>query len=224
MNTKQQNFISMVRSLANLFTKWTTTWTGIPAIQKEVDAMNAETVRIDTLSEQTQLSPKGITENKSNARDEALSAIVGIAKPASIYALDAGNMELHRKLCQSRGSLSQLPQNDLLNTLFAVYAEIEKIKEHLSDYGITEPLLQQARVKLDAFASAVPAPRDAIVSRKTNNELIVESIARLRHTLYRLDNLMKIFSETEFYAEYRNARVVVDLGARKKNSGETPQP
>lgn len=224
MTTREQNFMSMTRSSANVFGKWSDLWTPIQRIRNEVDAMNVEIGKVDAASEQTTLETKGITEDKQNAREEALSAIVNIAKPTAVYAMDQNNMELSRQLNQSRGLLSGLAQNELLNTLTAIYNRVEGVKEHIADYGVTGERLQDAKTKLDNFATAIPLTRDAIVEKKTGNEIIAESVGNLRRILYRLDNLMKLFDGTEFYREYKNARIIVDLGARKKNSGETPQP
>lgn len=216
MTTREQNFMSMARSSANVFLRWNELWSSIPVMNREVEALNAEIEKIDTTSEQTTLTTKGITEDKQNARDEALSAIVNIAKPAAVYAMDQNNMELNRQLNQSRGVLSGLAQNELLNTLTAIYNQVNNVKEQVVDYGVTEERLQDAKTKLDNFAVAVPSTRDVIVERKTSNEIISESIGNLRRIFFRLDNLMKLFDATDFYAEYKNARIIVDLGSRKR--------
>ena len=216
MTTREQNFMSMARSSANVFPKWDELWTPVPRLKSEVDAMNAEIGKIDAASEQTTLIITGVTEDKQNARDEGVSAVVNIAKPAAVYAMDINNMELHRQLNQSRGSLMMLPQNELLNTLTGIYNRIDNVKEQVVDYGVTEEKLQDAKSKLDAFAVAVPSSRDAIVERKTNNEIVSDSIANLRRIFFRLDNLMKLFEGTDFYIEYKNARIIIDLGSRKR--------
>ncbi|AEW22144.1 hypothetical protein BFO_3335 [Tannerella forsythia 92A2] len=45
----------------------------------------------------------------------------------------------------------------------------------------------------------------------------------LRRCVYKLDSLMSLFSGTRFETDYRNARIIVDLGTRKKKE-EGPQP
>lgn len=224
MTTREQNFMSMARSSANVFPKWNDLWSAIPVVNREVTALNEEIGKIDAVSEQTTLITKGVTEDKYNARDEALSAIVNVAKPAAVYAQDMGNMELHRQLNQSRGVLAGLAQNELLNTLSAIYTQVTNVKEEIADYGVSEEKLQDAKAKLDAFAAAIPSTRDAIVERKTSNEIISESIVNLRRIFYRLDNLMKLFDGTGFYREYKNARVIIDLGSRKKPAVEEELP
>lgn len=224
MTTKQQNYISMTRSSVNVLQKWNSEWNAITRFANEVLALTAELQKVDSSSENAMLVTKGVTADKANAREEALSAIVNIAKPASVYADDINDLQLSARLNYSRGSLSTLAQNDLLNMLTGMYNNVFEHKDNIVEYGVTEEKLTDAKSKLDAFAGVISSPRDMIVERKTTNELIEESIGNLRKIFYRLDNLMKLFEGTPFYAEYKNARIIVDLGSRKTQGIEDTQP
>ncbi len=224
MTTKQQNYISMTRSSVNVLQKWNSEWNAITRFANEVLALTAELQKVDSSSENAMLVTKGATADKANAREEALSAIVNIAKPASVYADDINDLQLSARLNYSRGSLSTLAQNDLLNMLTGMYNNVFEHKDNIVEYGVTEEKLTDAKSKLDAFAGVISSPRDMIVERKTTNELIEESIGNLRKIFYRLDNLMKLFEGTPFYAEYKNARIIVDLGSRKTQGIEDTQP
>ena len=224
MTTKQQNYISMTRSSVNVLQKWNSEWNAITRFANEVLALTAELQKVDSSSENAMLVTKGATADKANAREEALSAIVNIAKPASVHADDINDLQLSARLNYSRGSLSTLAQNDLLNMLTGMYNNVFEHKDNIVEYGVTEEKLTDAKSKLDAFAGVISSPRDMIVERKTTNELIEESIGNLRKIFYRLDNLMKLFEGTPFYAEYKNARIIVDLGSRKTQGIEDTQP
>lgn len=224
MTTKQQNYISMTRSSVNVLQKRNSEWNAIPRFANEVSAVTAELQKVDSSSENAMLVTKGVTADKANAREEALSAIVNIAKPASVYADDINDLQLSARLNYSRGSLSTLAQNDLLNMLTGMYNNVFEHKDNIVEYGVTEEKLTDAKSKLDAFAGVISTPRDMIVERKTTNELIEESIGNLRKIFYRLDNLMKLFEGTPFYAEYKNARIIVDLGSRKTQGIEDTLP
>lgn len=215
MTSRQQNFMNMARTTGNVIAKWQGQWSTVPRFVNEASALQAEMKRIEEAAENTLLETKGIAMDKRNAKDEALSAIVNIAKPASVYADDSNNLQLRQQLNVSRGPLSLLTQNDLLNTLTGMYNAVFAEKDHLADYGVTEQKIADAKTKLDAYTSSVPTTRDAIVERKTNNEVIEEGIGNLRRGFHRLDNLMRLFEGTQFYSEYKNARIIVDLGTRK---------
>lgn len=215
MTTKQQNYLLMTRSSVNVLQKWNSEWNPIVRFADEISALTGELQKVDSASENAMLVTKGVTADKANAREEALSAIVNIAKPAVVNAEDINDIQLAGRLNHSRGSLSTLAQNDLLNMLTGMYNNVEEVKDNLTEYGITGEKLADAKGKLDAISGVITTPRDMIVERKTTNELIEESIGILRKIFYRLDNLMKLFDGTEFYREYKNARIIVDLGSRK---------
>lgn len=215
MTTKQQNYLLMTRSSVNVLQKWNSEWNPIVRFADEISALTGELQKVDSASENAMLVTKGVTADKANAREEALSAIVNIAKPAVVNAEDINDIQLAARLNHSRGSLSTLAQNDLLNMLTGMYNNVEEVKDNLTEYGITGEKLADAKGKLDAISGVITTPRDMIVERKTTNELIEESIGILRKIFYRLDNLMKLFDGTEFYREYKNARIIVDLGSRK---------
>lgn len=215
MTTKQQNFIAMAKATANVIKKWQNEWSSNKRFTTEVELLNKELTDIDTLTKNTLSATDGVSENKYNAKEEALTAIVNIAKPASVYAQDQNNLPLQLILNQSKGNLTKLSQHELVNTLTNIYSKIDEIKEHLADYGIAPDKITAAKQKLDAYAKASPEPRNAIVERKSGNEAIASSIDLLRQSLYKTDNLMKLFTETPFYAEYKNARIIIDLGSRK---------
>ena len=80
-----------------------------------------------------------------------------------------------------------------------------------------------------AFDAAQTAPRQAIVDRKKETELLPPLVSNLLTTLRRrLDRQVIAFKTTqpEFYTGYQAARVIVDRGnpPKKKKPAPTPTP
>ena len=97
----------------------------------------------------------------------------------------------------------------------------------LTDYGVTAATLTTLQTAIDKYVDASSAPRNAITLRKGAT---AELRALLKDTnkllTKRLDALMEQFAETkpEFYRDYQNARIVIDLGTGSGEGTETPLP
>ncbi len=94
----------------------------------------------------------------------------------------------------------------------------------LADYGITAADVTDLDDLTTKFHGAKPAPREAVVGRKKQTDVIPGMIANLRSILRRqLDRQITTYkrSNAEFYEGYLSARVIVDRGG---GGGKKPAP
>ena len=104
------------------------------------------------------------------------------------------------------------------------YSAAEDILAKLADYGITSAVMDEFRSLIDAYEVSLSG-KEASMSVQTSSTKNVEDLFRQLDDLLekKIDPLMLVLSkqESEFYAEYQQARVVKDMGAAR-TAKQTP--
>jgi hypothetical protein len=96
----------------------------------------------------------------------------------------------------------------------------------LGKFGVNQAKLDELEEKIDAYAGCIAKPREAIAAGKTTTELLAAEFAAADKVLTEtLDKLILQFETTasEFFADYQNARVVVEQ-AGTRDTGEDAPP
>lgn len=223
MTTRDENYVSMCRSVDSILVVHEAVWQSNTRFVKERTLFGDLLGKVQQAGGESLVITTGATADKAEAASRLFSMVTDLGKRASVYALDSGNLELHDYLRTSKGALSNMPDMVSLAKAKDVYVRIETIKSVLVDYGITEEVLNEFKRLIDVYDAYVTRPRDLIVERKGYNQSISELLRDLRRCVYKLDSLMSLFSGTLFEMNYRNARIIVDLGGRRKKK-EGPQP
>lgn len=230
MTTKQENFISMVRAVNKLLQDNQKTWAGVNRFARAVTELKDLISLIGTVGAKANSPITGATKDKWSIEDEAVDQGVNLAKLASVYALDEKNMELHDKLRISRSRLLHLHEDECLKRLMDVLALLQPLSNDLADFGIVHADVVHFKSLLDAYEAALAKPRQLTVERKTmNTTQLPDLISKMRQTLYVLDSMINRFKQTPLPAQYKNARLIVDLGSRfeeeeEKEGGEEEKP
>ena len=223
MTTKNENYVSMCRSVEGVLVAHETVWQSNTRFVKERILFGDLLGKVQQAGGESLIVTTGATADKAEAASRLFSMVTDLGKRASVYALDHDNQELHDHLRTSKGALSNMPDTVSLAKAKDMYTRMEAIKRDLADYGITEEVLDECKRLIDAYDAYITRPRDLIVERKGHNQSLSELLRDLRRCVYKLDSLMSLFSGTRFETDYRNARIIVDLGTRKKKE-EGPQP
>jgi hypothetical protein len=105
--------------------------------------------------------------------------------------------------------------HDLANTNIAA----------LGPFGITAATLSALQTRIGAYIAVIGSPRVARVKISTATEMLDTEFARADMILNdRIDGLMEQFknSGTSFYADYKNARRIVDTGSQPNPPAPPP--
>ncbi|WP_418893835.1 hypothetical protein [Limibacterium fermenti] len=216
MKIVDRNFLNMIGVARRTLHNHQSEWEKNVRMTQEVTNLDTTAERADTLSTEVTTDITGSTTDKINARQKVIAEIVKLVKPASVIGLDTNDMLLHRQLSVSKGMMNKMKYGDLADLLDNLYALLVKHQEKLVDYDITLENVTAAKTFIDAYKATLSEPRELVVERKTTKEALSECLADLRGIVYVLDNLMKRYDGTPFYSEYKNARIIVDLGTHKK--------
>ncbi len=217
MTTKQENFIRMVRAVNKVLTENQQRWLSLKRFEQSATELKDLISLIDTVGTKANSPIKGATIDKHTIEEDAIDEGLKIASCASVYADDKRNMELHDKLQISRSTLLRMHEDECLKRLKDVHRQLEPIVGELEDYGILKADLSYFETLIVAYENALAKPRQLTAERKTMNEdLQPDLIRKMRKSLEAMDRMINRFDGTPFPMDYKNARVVIELGSRSE--------
>ena len=181
---------------------------------------------IQRLGQFQSVNRKGLAADKKQLRQTMCKAAAEVAAATRVWALQVKNLEVAEqancpfsRLLAGRDTASaECCQN--------VHATVTAHLAALADHGVTAAKLTALQQQIDAYKASIHKPRAAIVSGKTiTGQLAAEFEAAEAALRDGLDQLMPQFaaSAPTFYADYQNARVIVDRAATHKQT-EASQP
>jgi hypothetical protein len=190
----------------------------------EVDGDLATLAGLDT----KQLAPiTGQAAEKATTRFAFESQILVIASQLAALAAKNNDTVLEAQSDLSLSALDKMAVQDLEETGTRIANLATANLTALADYNITAADVTAVGTLQAKFHAAQTAPRQAIVDRKKENDMLPPLVSDLLSTLRRqLDRQMIAFKQgnPEFYAGYVAARVIVDRGNPAKAKKPAPAP
>ncbi|MDO4704269.1 hypothetical protein, partial [Tannerella sp.] len=220
MKRNHENYLTMANTTMEVMSRRNGEWSHIPRIVHVVSDIKVTMDKTNEAHRGTLIVTTGATQNKAELIQDAVASVVKLCKPVAVYAVDKNDMKLHDELSVSKASLLQLRDLLLVQRLTHLVQLVESCLHHLNDYGVKEEDVKAAKLLIEQLSTIVTQPRELTAERKSKNELFAELIGELRKQFYLLDSLMKLFDPSELYTEYRNARIIVNLGRRKQKEEE----
>ncbi len=224
MTTKDENYLSMGRTVDDVFTRYQSVWETNPRITREITEFRNTIEMLSGSKDKSNIVTTGATVDKEEAALALFNQAMNLGKRGSVYALDINNMELHDRLRVSKGYLTHLHDDAALSKSRDIYDQLLPLKDKLGEYGITEAELGNLKKHIDSFGALINRPRDLVVERQGHNDNIPPLMASLRKSIYKLDSLMNLFEDTPFETDYKNARKVINTGYRKDKKNDAGSP
>ena len=166
----------------------------------------------------------GAAEDKATVRHDYEDQILLIADQLASLGAKNNDATLEAQVALSLPTLDKLSADELEATGKRVSGLATAKLAALADFGIAAGDVTDLDDLTTKFYGAKTAPREAVVDRKKETDIIPGMVSKLRSTLRRqLDRQMTRFkrSNPEFYAGYLAARVIVDKGG---GGGKKPAP
>lgn len=222
MNQKEENYLSMATATVKVLEGSPSIWRDNAPVKALVKDLQITIDAINTAQQGGGIVSTGVTLDKEQAANTAIEQAVLLAGFAQAYARHINNNTLHDQLKVSRTSLDRIPDNELGAALRLIYNKLLELSGVSEPYGITPEELKILNEAILIFEDVKSNPRVVITERKGYNSSIPVLLRELRSSFYKLDRLVNIWSkkETKFVSDYQNARIVIDLGTRKKGSEE----
>lgn len=217
MTDRQENKRSMYLAVQRVCNRHNSVWSGLGAFVTAFGDFEGIIQQIEDARLIQEGQTTGITENKQKEEDEMIDKTIEVGSAVFAYASDTGNNELKEKVDYSPSALMRSRDTILRDRCKLVHDETEKIISELGDYGIVETDLTELQKEIDDYTEIIAKPRTAIGTRATATTQLVELFKQGDNDLNdRMDRLVEQYKKDEkkFYREYRNARIIVDLGKR----------
>jgi hypothetical protein len=227
MNRYQLNLTDMFSTVSAYMGKNNGVWSAVPAIGITVADLNAGIGAIDAADKKQGSPTGGATEDKEQARNAFEDKILFVADQLAALAAKNKDAALAGKVELTLSQLDKMPAETLEATGKRIKDLANANIAALADYGVLPADVTELDTLTTNFFGKKTAPREAVVDRKKETDIIPGLIADVRSILRnRLDKQMTAFkrSQPEFYAGYLTARVIVDRGNPAKKKPAPPAP
>lgn len=167
---------------------------------------------------------KGYAMDKEALRSEITETGFQFSSKLSSYAKSSSNNTLLKKVDYTRSQLNSLRDTTLTGACNILAEKAGQNLNNLTDYGITQAVIDAFKARVLLYHNMVSAPRVATSERKTAGGLLSQHIREAKQILKeRLDVDAEHFetANPEFYALYQNLRNTPDYGTRKKGQPST---
>lgn len=234
MTADDKAFHNMLHSTVRTRSEHAAASAAPPALVRAFDTLSAIEARLNNWRrKQEGIGLEAITAEKETLQRASAEAILLIAGALQARAAEANDPILLALADVSLTDLLVLDDTDFANRCAELLAAITPTLRPLliSDFGLTEPGIEDAQDLLEEFQQRIGAPREAIGQRKIAGQEITRAITEARQTLKnRLDPLMRQFNITGttpesiakrlFHEAYQSARIIVDAPSKKKKPAE----
>lgn len=215
MTRRTNNLKNMYSAVKAVILTYIAIWTGYVPFETANAAFNASTDEIEDTEEIQKMLIKGYTIEKRVKKKKMATAALMVCKKVRAYASSIKNNALMgemkismSKLLYSASNLSLTYANNILTAATAMTAADRTL------FDITAADMNTLSDSIKEFEAVISMPRDRIVVRKTATKKLPELFAETTGILTnQLDNLMSNYesSHPDFYSDYFNARVIVDM-------------
>ena len=227
MDKKQENQLSMFYAVQKTLALNNALWSGTPALVSATTELDQNIVAIESCVERQVIDIRGFAKAKAQAETAMINLTLAVAGGVRAYATVSEDDVLAGKMSVTRSALLRHRDSVVAQHCQGIHTEATAVVASLAAYGITPAMLVDLQSAIDTYVAGNMAPRNAITLRKgSTSELKMLLKDTTKVLTKRLDALMELFAgtEPEFYRDYFNARVIVDLGTGSGDGTVTPVP
>jgi len=227
MRQNLENRISMFYSVQEACNAHTATWTPLVPFSDAFTEMQGKLDRIEDNIEIQERPLEGIARDKREKKLAMVKKALEVAEAGYALATATGDPDLQEKMNYSRSNLLAGRDTVIGQRSQSVHTDASAVAAALVPYGIVAADLTTLQTLIDAYVAVVASPRTAITVRKGSTEAIATLVSETSGILNdRMDKLMPQFkaANPDFYQEYFDARIVVDLGGNEEEEAPPPGP
>ncbi|MBK7752063.1 MAG: hypothetical protein IPI41_05440 [Flavobacteriales bacterium] len=227
MDKRQENQMTMFYATQRTLTLNESVWTAKPAVADAAQELDTNIGAVEGCIERQVIDIRGFARVKEECETAMLNQTILVAGGVRAYATVIGDSVLLGKMDVSRGSLLRHRDSVIAQHCQGIHTAANEVVANLADYSILPATLTALQTAIDKYVAAIVAPQNAIALRKGATAEL-RTLMRDTNKLLtkRLDALMEqfAFSNSEFYRDYQNARIVIDLGTGSGDAPQTPVP
>ena len=227
MDRKQENQLSMFYAVQKTLMLNQAIWSATPAMVTASDEYTLNINAMESCVERQVIDIRGFAKSKAVAESKMIGHTLVVAGCVRAYAAVIGDTVLADKMNVTRSTLLRHRDAVVAQHSQGIHTAATEVVASLVPYGITAATLTALQDSIDNYVEALTAPRNAIMLRKgatTELKMLLRDTSKL--LTKRLDALMESFgaTEPEFYRDYYNARMILDLGTGSGDGNPNPVP
>ncbi len=164
---------------------------------------------------------KEVTKRRVGQKTAFLEVLAAVLGPVRALATTTADNDLLALVTVNKTTLRRLRPAALIGVGRKLVETAEAQAPALADYAIDGTTLGALRTAYDDYVASVPQTRQLINARTVDNMTAQELLKALMQQIYELDAAMEIFAfrDKTLYAEYKQARIIVDVGAKPQDGG-----
>ncbi|MEI9959981.1 MAG: hypothetical protein WDM76_02275 [Limisphaerales bacterium] len=224
MTTKQKNKLVMYVAVKAVCDAAQSIWTTLQAFADAYTDFTSHISNIQSLAQNQMLDTKGITKQKQQAKLAMSKSALGIANAVHSYAVKINNSDLAAKTDFVLTDLTKARDLTAAEHCQNIYDLANASLASLDDYGVTAAKMTALQTAIAAFNTAMSKTKQTTAGSKTfTGNLPTEFKAADINLEDQLDRLVDQFAaaNAKFVSDYKNARVIIDLGG---GHDDTPPP
>lgn len=214
MNDRLENKLTMYRAVETLLDNNAAKTGSITAFATAITNFKNQITEIETAEQERQTATTGKTASKGEAEALLVSEAVTIAAGLKALGSVTNDKELLEAGSETKSSLYGARDTDLVTKTQQIHDYANTNAAALADYGITPAMITSLQTRITDFNAAL-GTREESVALRVAAGAEVESFFKDADNilLNQMDKIMEVFreSDTQFYNEYKNARVIRDL-------------
>ena len=188
-----------------------------------INTFHTKAGELSSLIEEQDLRLKGITEEKAQIREKAVSEAFRISGLLRSYADSIENLELFEEAYFPEARMMILRDDHLVAKLNNIYTLANTHQGALAPFGLTPAELANYMALVNEYTAWVQRPIEARTHRHNVTLRIDELMREIDHLMKRrLDTAMVVIrnSHPMLYHDYLGSRRVMDTGHRRKKTAE----
>lgn len=225
MNVTKKNKLAMYRAANAVLTKpnYQSLWEKAPGFSALHEEFTNVLEEIDALSNQHGVRRTGIADDKDAARMAMCKAANVVAGAVAAFAHRSNNHELLTRVDTTLSVLLSGRGQDSSDKCKDILAGATANLPNLADYELQQSDLDQLNKLIVAYDKLAPQPQVARAKNKSAGQALEAAFDKADGVLNNgLDKLMLKYesAQPEFFRDYTNARMIVDLPAGRGNGAD----
>lgn len=165
-----------------------------------------------------QTATVGSQAMKKEFLDDVRRRIVQMKRALQVHGKNTGNIPLILGNRESESMLSKVRPELLYLMARDLEKQVDQYASYLEPFGITEEEIISYKIQMESFVEQINSVRQAITKRKIATSTIMVLEVELKRILRDDIDLYVVFvarTHTNFFLEYKNARRVYGVKARR---------
>jgi hemoglobin-like flavoprotein len=216
MNKDQESKLDMYNAVLNYCNANSVIVATVPAFQSAIKDFQNITDQVYATAQLQTSVITGIATDKTQMRKALCQQAADLAAAVFAYAVSADNNELKAQVSFPISILVRIKAGAIAATCSNISGAATANLAALNTYGITAASLADFNTAIDNYVAKIAMPRNAVSQRAHYNSLLKDLFKQGNAILKNeADKVVNQFKTTypEFYAVYKNNRIIVDPGS-----------